>query len=142
MTKNAGKVRPGTELGFVLGSRKVTSVLALSAVFFVMVVAGCRYSRYSVVLQNETATMLDDVKVVWDGYVSTAGLVSPGTGKMEAFPDAPFPREAHVSWVTPDGVLHEVDIDVNSVGGCLSRRLALNLVFSIQEDGTVHLSLE
>ncbi len=99
-------------------------------------------SRYSVTLENETAVRLDDVQVAWEGYVVSAGIVSAGTGKTEAFPDASFPERAVVQWRAPNGCLHEVEVDVTEVVGRKSRWANVELVFSIGDTRTVEVRLD
>jgi hypothetical protein len=99
-------------------------------------------SRYSVTLENETAVRLDDVQVTWTEYVVSAGIVSPGTGKIEAFPDASFPERAVVQWRSPDGFLHEVEVDVAAAVGRKSRWANVELVFSIGDTETVVVRLD
>jgi hypothetical protein len=68
--------------------------------------------------------------------------MSPRSSKHHAFPNAPFPKRASVKWRTPDGVLHEQRIDVTAKVGWHTRLTSSDLVFAIQEDGSVDVRLE
>lgn len=109
----------------------------------VSITVGCPIpSRYSVTLRNDTAVILDDVRVVWAEYTVTAGLVSPGTGKTEAFPDARFPQTATVEWRTPEGQLQSFSVDVKSSVGSRSRWVNVELVFIIRDIEVVEVVIE
>ena len=103
---------------------------------------GCNYSRYSVVVRNETEQGLSDVEVSWGRHKATPGFISPRSAKYHAFPNAPFPGETQVRWRTPDGVLHEQRVDVRSDVGWHTRLASTDLVFAIQTDGSILVTLE
>ncbi len=112
-------------------------------ILFVVFIFGCSLpSRYSVTLRNDTNARLTDVQVAWGDYDFRAGIVSDGTGKTEAFPDAPFPESAVVYWRSPDGILHKVQVDVDAVVGRQNRWKNVELVFSISDSGDVGVSLK
>ncbi len=100
----------------------------------IAITAGCPLpSRYSVTPRNDTAVRLTDVRVVWTEYTVTAGIVVPGTGKTEAFPNARFPLVATVEWRTPEGRFHSFKVDVASSVGSRSRWANVDLVFIIRD---------
>ena len=120
---------------------KRVSILLLPVV--VSFTVGCALpSRYCVTLQNETTVGLDGVRVIWDEYTVTAGIVTPGTGKTEAFPDARFPQTATVEWRTPEGQLRSLIVDVSSSVGRLSRWANVELVFIIRDFDVVEVIIE
>ncbi len=103
---------------------------------------GCNYSRYSVVIHNDTEGELSGVEISWGRHSSKPNYISPGSSKRHAFPNASFPERATVKWRTPDGVLHEQRIEVRTKVGWHNRLSSSDLVFTIQEEGSVEVRFE
>ena len=68
--------------------------------------------RYAVVLQNDGTSKLTDTTVVYDGFRSIGGNLIPKSKKTHLSPRYPIPDKATVVWRTPDGVLHEKEVEV------------------------------
>lgn len=107
----------------------VTLVMLLS-----LLAVSC--ARYSVAVSNGTEEDLTDVSVSWSGYTSRFGyLGAGGGGKVEAWPDAPFPKVAVVGWKTADGVRHEQDVDISKSTRGQRVSKDVDVEFTITQDG-------
>lgn len=118
---------------------RLKSMVVATTIFLMALACGIP-SKYTVTVANKTADEITEVRVKWNDYVFSAGILPPSIDKSEAFPDAEFPQKAEVEWRTQDGIVHRVQVDVKQAIGRQSRWINTEILFSILDNETVHVS--
>ena len=80
-----------------------------------IIVTGCVTDYgYNVVLLNIGKVKLTDATVNYGTFMSGGGNLIPNTRSVYLLPSHPVPAKATVVWRTPDGILHEKEVEVKS----------------------------
>ena len=84
---------------------------------FVFAAACFPRSEYAVVVRNNSGVPLTDVSVDSTSFRPPVGYLDPDMSKEEIEIRSSVPTHATVKWRTPDGILHEVQVEVRNVIG-------------------------
>ena len=108
--------------------------LLVSSLVFVIATSCFSRSEYAVVVRNNSGVPLTDVSVESTAFRPPVGYLDPGISAGEIEITDSVPMHATVKWRTPDGILHEVQVEVRSVIGSPFRG---NINFDIEADNKV-----
>lgn len=72
----------------------------------------CAVGGMAVEHVNESSERLTNVSVRWGGIETAAGTLRPGSRAFEDLIASSVPPMVTVRWRTPDGVLHEEELEV------------------------------
>lgn len=100
-----------------------------------VLMADCASGGIAVEHVNKSDLRLNSVSVRWNSIETVAGLLPPGVTKTDDLIASKLPKIVEVRWETPDGVLHEQELQVPPLHARPRRGELPTIVVTFTEEG-------
>jgi hypothetical protein len=110
-------------------------VLKAVLVVIILNLMGCASEqKYMVSIVNSSKSTIDDAHVLYDGFESVGGVISPGGISRHLYPEVQIPVKAIVQWRTHDDKLHEKEVEVRKL---VPEKIKVEIIFEITAENEV-----